>query len=340
MKAAEEERIRVHLEKLRKRERMIDNLEQHAKAASAEDAQDPYKHTTIRDFQCRLEQLGALIAEPNVLKDVDKPVLDTKGLERIISQVKLITQPDVPRVYRPSEGDISFDYVNLSWAHSPGAKDYLIRFWIIRGSSCPEEYACTTKDNHFEVTDLQPSSIVTFQSSSLNRVRYKGEDTSCNVSTKSDNSRSLASPMMSPARFSQALNILGGAQFKTGRHYWEVLIGPEEMLQSANWIIGVSYHSIPRNAWLGAVQGSWVLHHTPKFLKARSAELTKIIELENIHLQRLGILMDCDSGRINFVDVDNNKLIFTFVDKFTQPVLAAMNPGYQGAQLQLRNGFS
>ena len=63
--------------------------------------------------------------------------------------------------------------------------------------------------------------------------------------------------------------------------------------------------------------------------------------------------MDCDSGRINFVDVDNNKLvriitkfhllflyIFTFVDKFTQPVLAAMNPGYQGAQLQLRNGFS
>ena len=43
MKAAEEERIRVHLEKLRKRERMIDNLEQHAKAASAEDAQDPYK---------------------------------------------------------------------------------------------------------------------------------------------------------------------------------------------------------------------------------------------------------------------------------------------------------
>ena len=70
--------------------------------------------------------------------------------------------------------------------------------------------------------------------------------------------------MMSPTRFSQALNILGGAQFETGKHYWEVLIGPEEILQSANWIIGVSYHSIPRNAWLGAVKGSWVLHHTPK----------------------------------------------------------------------------
>lgn len=43
MKAKEEERIKEYLEKLRKRERMIDNLEQHAKAASAEDAQDPYR---------------------------------------------------------------------------------------------------------------------------------------------------------------------------------------------------------------------------------------------------------------------------------------------------------
>jgi hypothetical protein len=43
MKAKEEERIKQYLEKLRKRERMIDNLEQHAKAASAEDAQDPYR---------------------------------------------------------------------------------------------------------------------------------------------------------------------------------------------------------------------------------------------------------------------------------------------------------
>ncbi len=39
-----------------------------------------FRHTTIRDFQVRLEQLGALMAEPSVLDEVEKPFLDTKVL--------------------------------------------------------------------------------------------------------------------------------------------------------------------------------------------------------------------------------------------------------------------
>ena len=50
-------------------------------------------------------------------------------------------------------------------------------------------------------------------------------------------------------------------------------------------------------------------HHTPKFLKARSAKETQIVDIFNIHLRRVGVLVDVDEGRIGFVDGDTFKLV-------------------------------
>jgi len=50
--------------------------EVHARAALENDAADPYRHTTIRDFQNRLEQLAAF-ATTSTFNPPNRPSLDT-----------------------------------------------------------------------------------------------------------------------------------------------------------------------------------------------------------------------------------------------------------------------
>jgi len=60
-------------------------------------------------------------------------------------------------------------------------------------------------------------------------------------------------------------------------------------------------------------------HHTPRFLKARSCDVTQIVNIYNIHLRRIGIIVDVDRGHIGFINSETSKLVraLNLVHKFT-----------------------
>ena len=50
-------------------------------------------------------------------------------------------------------------------------------------------------------------------------------------------------------------------------------------------------------------------HHSPKFLKARSCKVSEQIELENIHLAKIGVLLDMELGLNAFILPETNEIV-------------------------------
>ncbi|XP_072240271.1 E3 ubiquitin/ISG15 ligase TRIM25 isoform X2 [Leuresthes tenuis] len=123
-----------------------------------------------------------------------------------------------------------------------------------------------------------------------------------------------------PERFAVCSQVLATKGFSTGRHYWEV------RLSSNNFIgIGLAYSSMDRKgpiSRLGRNPLSWCVEWFNVKLSAwhNSSETV----LPNPNPKRVGVLLDCEDGRVTFYNVADRAYPFhSFEFPFTEAVYPA-----------------
>ncbi|XP_004455925.2 ret finger protein-like 3 [Dasypus novemcinctus] len=109
-------------------------------------------------------------------------------------------------------------------------------------------------------------------------------------------------------RFSRSFCVLGSSHFTTGRHYWQVDVGPRKQ-----WTLGVCRESANRK---GRVQlspelGFWTVSlRNDTFSSANTVPETVL--WVNPESTQVGIFLDMEMGNISFYDVSDGSHIFTF----------------------------
>ncbi|XP_058512145.1 butyrophilin-like protein 9 [Ochotona princeps] len=125
-----------------------------------------------------------------------------------------------------------------------------------------------------------------------------------------------------PQRFSDQTCVLSHQRFSTGRHYWEVHVGCR-----SRWFLGVCLATVPRTGpvRLSPAEGYWVMglwNGCEYFvLDPHRVSLTL-----RVPPRRVGILLDCDAGKLSFFNVSDRSHIFTFTDKFSGQLCAYLRP--------------
>ncbi|MEE6497361.1 hypothetical protein FKM82_002725 [Ascaphus truei] len=116
--------------------------------------------------------------------------------------------------------------------------------------------------------------------------------------------------------------VLSTRSFSSGQHYWEV-----ETSESGYWKVGISYPSIERKgdlSWIGYNKKSWCLRMSDKSYLVIHDTKQKILYPESL-LQRLGIYLDYEAGRLSFYQLcDPIRHLHTFTATFTEPLHAAL----------------
>ncbi|KAM5298273.1 butyrophilin-like protein 9 [Ctenodactylus gundi] len=102
---------------------------------------------------------------------------------------------------------------------------------------------------------------------------------------------------------------LGRERFSAGRHYWEVRVG-----RRGRWALGACLAVGPRPGprWLLALRDGEYFAQGPR----RVALSVRVPPL------RVGVLLDCDAGRLSFFDGTEGCHLFTFADSFPGPLRA------------------
>ncbi|XP_075422557.1 E3 ubiquitin/ISG15 ligase TRIM25-like [Ascaphus truei] len=123
-----------------------------------------------------------------------------------------------------------------------------------------------------------------------------------------------------PERFVSS-QVLSTRSFSSGQHYWEV-----EISESGSCRVGISYPSIDRKgrqSWFGSNKKSWCLRMWGDINFAVHGSEQNHVCFES-PLQRLGIYLDYDAGRLSFYQLcDPIKHLHTFTATFTEPLHAA-----------------
>ncbi|KAM9105020.1 butyrophilin-like protein 9 [Megaptera novaeangliae] len=141
---------------------------------------------------------------------------------------------------------------------------------------------------------------------------------------KSVSSRRMApgSAAGDPQRFSGQMCVLSRERFSTGRHYWEVHVG-----RRSRWFLGACLAAVPRagQARLSPADGYWVMglwNGCEYFvLDPHRVALTM-----RVPPRCVGILLDCEAGKLSFFNVSNGSHIFTFTDTFSGTLCAYFRP--------------
>ncbi|XP_070426029.1 butyrophilin-like protein 10 [Equus przewalskii] len=110
-----------------------------------------------------------------------------------------------------------------------------------------------------------------------------------------------------PSRFDLDPCVLGRERFSSGRHYWEVEVGRREA-----WVLGVCVESLNRKGRVAKApqHGVWAVELSKKEYWALTYPRVRLQLPQPLH--RVGILLDCDAGRVSFYSVDDRRLICTF----------------------------
>ncbi|XP_068392724.1 butyrophilin-like protein 9 isoform X1 [Eschrichtius robustus] len=141
---------------------------------------------------------------------------------------------------------------------------------------------------------------------------------------KSVSSRRMApgSAAGDPQRFSGQMCVLSRERFSAGRHYWEVHVG-----RRSRWFLGACLAAVPRagQARLSPAGGYWVMglwNGCEYFvLDPHRVALTM-----RVPPRCVGILLDCEAGKLSFFNVSNGSHIFTFTDTFSGTLCAYFRP--------------
>ncbi|XP_044219580.1 tripartite motif containing 105 [Thunnus albacares] len=111
-------------------------------------------------------------------------------------------------------------------------------------------------------------------------------------------------------RFLQCVNILAAQGFQSGRHYWEVEVGPK-----SKWDIGVASESVDRRTRikLSPESGYWTLRlrngneysaGTQPWTRLRLASSPK----------KIGVFLDYEERRVSFFNADDMSLLYSFTN--------------------------
>ncbi|XP_007173544.1 butyrophilin-like protein 9 isoform X2 [Balaenoptera acutorostrata] len=141
---------------------------------------------------------------------------------------------------------------------------------------------------------------------------------------KSVSSRRMApgSAAGDPQRFSGQMCVLSRERFSTGRHYWEVHVG-----RRSRWFLGACLAAVPRagQARLSPAGGYWVMglwNGCEYFV----LDPHRVALTVRVPPRCVGILLDCEAGKLSFFNVSNGSHIFTFTDTFSGTLCAYFRP--------------
>ncbi|XP_058877603.1 tripartite motif-containing protein 75-like [Acipenser ruthenus] len=116
-----------------------------------------------------------------------------------------------------------------------------------------------------------------------------------------------------PERFDYWECAVGQEGFTSGRHFWEVDVG-----QNQHWKLGVARASAQRKGEFSMLprDGYWTLWWYGDQLWALTDPLTSLAP--GLKVQKVGISLVYDEGRLSFYDVESGTLLYTFTDVFTE----------------------
>ncbi|XP_022611830.1 zinc-binding protein A33-like [Seriola dumerili] len=126
-----------------------------------------------------------------------------------------------------------------------------------------------------------------------------------------------------PERCISRVCVLGATGFRSGKHSWTVDVG-----QSKDWYIGVARESIKRKStvFLNPAEGFWVigLSNGDSFW-AQTSPRTKLMLKQKP--ERITVELDCDKGKVVFINAADLTTIHTFKEKFTERIFPYVSPG-------------
>ncbi|KAM7396803.1 hypothetical protein PAMP_019814 [Pampus punctatissimus] len=126
-----------------------------------------------------------------------------------------------------------------------------------------------------------------------------------------------------PERCTNRVCVLGATGFISGKHSWTVDVG-----QGKEWYIGVAQESIKRKSvvFLNPTEGFWVigLCNGDSFW-AQTSPRTKLTLKQKP--ERITIELDCDKGKVVFINTADLTTIHTFKDRFTERIYPFISPG-------------
>ncbi|XP_059347088.1 E3 ubiquitin-protein ligase TRIM7 isoform X2 [Ammospiza nelsoni] len=120
-----------------------------------------------------------------------------------------------------------------------------------------------------------------------------------------------------PKRFDTNSRVLASTGFKSGRHYWEVEVGPSD-----GWAFGVAKESIRRKGLtqFSPEEGIWAVQQNGgRYWAVTSPQRTPLC-LGGRKLSRIRVYLDYEGEEVSFYDAENMQHIFTFNVAFQEKV--------------------
>ncbi|XP_018419676.1 PREDICTED: butyrophilin subfamily 1 member A1-like [Nanorana parkeri] len=124
--------------------------------------------------------------------------------------------------------------------------------------------------------------------------------------------------LQNPERFDTEPCVLGHSAFQSGTHYWET-----EVLERSGefWSLGIAGRSVRRTG--GQREGPdaliWAIRGTTEGYYALSTPPEPIV-FESGRIQKVGVYLEYDKGKVTFYDVDTYRRLYTFTENFLEPV--------------------
>ncbi|CAN8178371.1 unnamed protein product [Coccothraustes coccothraustes] len=119
-----------------------------------------------------------------------------------------------------------------------------------------------------------------------------------------------------PKRFDTNSRVLASTGFKSGRHYWEVEVGPSD-----GWAFGVAKESIRRKGLtqFSPEEGIWAVQQNGgRYWAVTSPQRTPLCLGRK--LSRVRVYLDYEGEEVSFYDAENMQHIFTFNVAFQEKV--------------------
>ncbi|XP_049439710.1 nuclear factor 7, brain-like [Epinephelus fuscoguttatus] len=126
-----------------------------------------------------------------------------------------------------------------------------------------------------------------------------------------------------PERNTRYNMVLGSEGFSSGKHSWEVEVGDHP-----SWCLGVAKESVDRKGELhvSPKHGIWcIMHNDGKYYNGLGQTVTVKKSLPRIRVQ-----LDYDRGKVCFFNPEDNALIYTHRDTFTEKLLPFFSIGRTG----------
>lgn len=121
-----------------------------------------------------------------------------------------------------------------------------------------------------------------------------------------------------PERMKQHRSVLGAKGFTSGCHSWDVQVRDNHV-----WALGVIAQDAQRTG--NILSGLWMLRCCNDKFTAFSPSCSGSVLPLRHRLWRVRVHLDCDKGRLSFIDLDTNKAIHTFTHAFTSRLFPYFN---------------